>query len=136
MKKSKSDAITGITPTAGASTVKEATGARQVGQRPAISAVPNTIHTPIDGGRVVSDRAYVFINVHPGRTSDVTRALRGIKQIKTIDPCWGKPDIIVVVEVSDQDAMTQLVLSRIHEIDGVSQTETHLVYRLKTSNAA
>jgi hypothetical protein len=28
------------------------------------------------------------------------------------------------------------VLSRIHEIDGVSQTETHLVYRLKTSNAA
>jgi translation elongation factor EF-1beta len=40
------------------------------------------------------------------------------------------------VEVSDQDAMTQLVLSRIHEIDGVSQTETHLVYRLKTSNAA
>lgn len=136
MKKSKSDATTGITPTSGASTMKEAAGARQVGQRPSISTVPNTIHTPIDGGRVVSDRAYVFINVHPGRTSDVTRALCGIKQIKTIDPCWGKPDIIVVVEVSDQDAMTQLVLSRIHEIDGVSQTETHLVYRLKTSNAA
>jgi nitrate reductase NapAB chaperone NapD len=136
MKKSKSDATTGITPAAGASKAKEAAGARQVGQRPAISVVPNTIHTPIDGGRVVSDRAYVFIDVHPGRTSDVTRALCGIKQIKTIDPCWGKPDIIVVVEVSDQDAMTQLVLSRIHEIDGVSQTETHLVYRLKTSNAA
>ena len=136
MKKSKSDADTRIIPTAGASTVKEAAGARQVGQRPAISSVPNTIHSPIDGGRVVSDRAYVFINVHPGRTSDVTRALCGIKQIKTIDPCWGKPDIIVVVEVSDQDAMTQLVLSRIHEIDGVSQTETHLVYRLKTRNAA
>jgi nitrate reductase NapAB chaperone NapD len=136
MKKSKSDAVTRTTPTAGSSAMKEAAGSRQVGQRPAISTVPSTIHTPIDGGRVLSDRAYVFINVHPGRTSDVTRALCGIKQIKTIDPCWGKPDIIVVVEVSDQDAMTQLVLSRIHEIDGVSQTETHLVYRLKTSNAA
>lgn len=136
MKKPKSDSVTRPTPTAGASSMKEAAGSRQVGQRPVIAAVPNTIHTPIDGGRVVSDRAYVFINVHPGRTSDVTRALCGIKQIKTIDPCWGKPDIIVVVEVSDQDAMTQLVLSRIHEIDGVSQTETHLVYRLKTSNAA
>ena len=135
MKKSKSDAITGATPTAGASTMKEAAGARQLGQRPAISAVPNTIHSPIDGGRVVSDRAYVFINVHPGRTSDVTRSLHGIKQIKTIDPCWGKPDIIVVVEVSDQEALTQLVLSRIHEIDGVSQTDTHLVYRLKVSKA-
>jgi DNA-binding Lrp family transcriptional regulator len=136
MKKPKSDAVTRTTPAVNASTGKETAGASQVGQRPSISTVPNTIHTPIDGGRVVSDRAYVFINVHPGRTSDVTRALYGIKQIKTIDPCWGKPDIIVVVEVSDQDAMTQLVLSRIHEIDGVSQTETHLVYRLKASNAA
>jgi hypothetical protein len=27
------------------------------------------------------------------------------------------------------------VLSRIHEIDGVSQTDTHLVYRLKASSA-
>ena len=136
MKKSKSDAVTRTTSTPGASTAKETASIHQVGQRPAISSVPNTIHSPIDGGRVVSDRAYVFINVHPGRISDVTRALHGIKQIKTIDPCWGKPDIIVVVEASDQDAMTQLVLSRIHEIDGVSQTETHLVYRLKTSNAA
>ena len=113
----------------------EAMGIRYVGNEPAIPAVPCTIHAPVDGGRVMSDRAYVLINVLPGRTSDVVRALSGIKQIKTIDPCWGKPDIIVVVEVSDQDALTQLVLSRIHEIDGVSQTDTHLVYRLKDSKA-
>ena len=113
----------------------EAMGIRYVGNEPAIPAVPCTIHAPVDGGRVMSDRAYVLINVLPGRTSDVVRALSGIKQIKTIDPCWGKPDIIVVVEVSDQDALTQLVLSRIHEIDGVSQTDTHLVYRLKDGKA-
>jgi nitrate reductase NapAB chaperone NapD len=99
------------------------------------AAVPCTIHAPVDGGRIMSDRAYVLINVQPGRTSEVVRALSGIKQIKTIDPCWGKPDIIVVVEVSDQDALTQLVLSRIHEIDGVLQTDTHLVYRLKANDA-
>jgi len=110
-------------------------GIRYVDADPAISAVPCTIHAPVDGGRIMSDRAYVLINVQPGRTSDVVRALSGIKQIKTIDPCWGKPDIIVVVEVSDQDALTQLVLSRIHEIEGVMQTDTHLVYRLKASKA-
>jgi nitrate reductase NapAB chaperone NapD len=108
------------------------TGIRYVDGALAISAVPCTIHAPVDGGRIMSDRAYVLINVQPGRTSDVVRALSEIKQIKTIDPCWGKPDIIIVVEVSDQDALTQLVLSRIHEIDGVLQTDTHLVYRLKT----
>lgn len=113
----------------------ETPGIRYVDAASAIPAVPCTIHAPVDGGIIMSDRAYVLINVLPGRTSDVVRALSGIKQIKTIDPCWGKPDIIVVVEVSDQDALTQLVLSRIHEIDGVSQTDTHLVYRLKDSIA-
>ncbi len=36
----------------------------------------------------MSDRAYVLINVLPGQTADVVRALSQIKEIKTIDPCW------------------------------------------------
>lgn len=81
----------------------------------------------------MSDRAYILINVQPGQTSSVVKALSNIKEIRTIDPCWGKPDIITVVEVSDQDALTQLVLSRIHSIEGVTQTDTHLVYKLAES---
>ncbi len=79
----------------------------------------------------MSDRAYVLINVLPGQTSSVVKALGDIKEIKTIDPCWGKPDIIAIADIQDQDALTQLVLSRIHGIEGVTQTDTHLVYRLK-----
>jgi nitrate reductase NapAB chaperone NapD len=107
------------------------TGIRYGGKEPAIPAVPCTIHAPVDGGVVMADRAYILIHVMPGQTGRVVKSLGEIKQIKTIDPCWGKPDIIAVVEVPDQDALTQLVLSRIHTIDGVSQTDTHLVYRLK-----
>jgi nitrate reductase NapAB chaperone NapD len=129
MKKSKSAVPTRPLSSMGTRELTEGADIRYGG------AVPCTIHAPIDGGRIMSDRAYVLINVQPGRTSEVVRALSGIKQIKTIDPCWGKPDIIVVVEVSDQDALTQLVLSRIHEIDGVLQTDTHLVYRLKANDA-
>lgn len=83
----------------------------------------------------MSDRAYILINVMPGQTSFVVKALAQIKEIKTIDPCWGKPDIITVVDVPDQDALTQLVLSRIHAIEGVMQTDTHLVYRLQEAKA-
>jgi DNA-binding Lrp family transcriptional regulator len=133
MKKSKLAVATLPKSPVGTPALTEATGIRYVGHEPAIPAVPCTIHAPVDGGLIMADRAYVLINVLPGRTSEVVRALSGIKQIKTIDPCWGKPDIIVVVEVSDQDALTHLVLKRIHEIDGVSQTDTHLVYRLKDS---
>jgi DNA-binding Lrp family transcriptional regulator len=116
-------------------TLTGASGIRYVGKEPAIPAVPCTIHAPVDGGVVMADRAYILIHVLPGQTSRVVRALGEIKQIKTIDPCWGKPDIIAVVEVPDQDALTQLVLSRIHTIDGVSQTDTHLVYRLKDTKS-
>jgi DNA-binding Lrp family transcriptional regulator len=117
MKKSKPAVAKLPTSSVGTPALTEPTGIRYVGHDPAISAVPCTIHAPVDGGRIMSDRAYILINVLPGRTSDVVL------------------DIIVVVEVSDQEALTQLVLSRIHEIDGVSQTDTHLVYRMKTSKA-
>ena len=83
----------------------------------------------------MSDRAYVLINVLPGQTSSVVKALSQIKEIKTVDPCWGKPDIIAIVDVPDQDVLTQLVMSRIHAIEGVTQTDTHLVYRLKEAKA-
>lgn len=90
-----------------------------------------TTQRPPDGEYDMSDRAYVLINVLPGQTADVVRALSEIKEIKTIDPCWGKPDIFALVEVPDQDALTSLVLTKIHAIEGVAQTDTHLVYRLK-----
>ena len=54
----------------------------------------------------MSDRAYVLINVLPGQTSNVVKSLKEIKEIKNIDPCWGKPDIFAIVEVPDQDALT------------------------------
>ncbi|MDE3018163.1 MAG: Lrp/AsnC ligand binding domain-containing protein [Nitrospirota bacterium] len=79
----------------------------------------------------MSERAYVLINAMPGQTANVILALSTIKEIKTIDTCWGKPDIFTVVEVSDQDALSTLVLAKIHAIEGVAQTDTHLVYRLK-----
>ena len=135
MKKAKSAVTTFPVSSVGTLALTEEASIRYVDAASANPAVPCTIHAPVDGGRIMSDRAYVLINVQPGRTSDVVRALSGIKQIKTIDPCWGKPDIITVVEVSDQDALTQLVLRRIHEIEGVLQTDTHLVYRLKVSNS-
>ena len=79
----------------------------------------------------MSDRAYVLINVLPGQTAEVIKALADIKEIKQIDPCWGKPDIFTIVEIPHQDALTQLVLARIHAIPGVAQTDTHLVYRMQ-----
>jgi DNA-binding Lrp family transcriptional regulator len=74
-------------------------------------------------------RAYVLINVVPGLTSQVIKQLEEINEIKTIDACWGKPDIVALAEGIDQEFLTKLVLTRIHAIEGVAQTDTHLVYQ-------
>jgi DNA-binding Lrp family transcriptional regulator len=133
MKRVKSTAALSVVPKSSpdSPSLTGTPGIRYVDGEPAIPVVPCTIHAPVDGGIVMADRAYVLIHVMSGQTSSVVRALKDIRQIKTVDPCWGKPDIITVVEVADQDALTQLVLSRIHSIEGVTQTDTHLVYRLK-----
>lgn len=92
--------------------------------------LPHMTDTPEAETPVMSDRAYILINVTPGETLSVVRALSHIKEIKTIDPCWGKPDIIAIAEVADQDALTQLVLKRLHSIENVTHTDTHMVYKL------
>jgi DNA-binding Lrp family transcriptional regulator len=79
----------------------------------------------------MTEHAYVLINVLPGQTATVKNLLSEIEEIKRIDACWGKPDLFARVEVSSQEALTQLVLTRIHAIEGVSQTDTHLVYDLQ-----
>jgi hypothetical protein len=109
---------------------------RYSGAEMASATIPHTIHAPETGTSLMSDRAYILINVLPGQTSSVVKALAQIKEIKTIDPCWGKPDIIAVAEIMDQDALTQLVLNRLHGIEGVVQTDTHLVYKLTESPTA
>ena len=77
------------------------------------------------------ESAYVLINVLPQQTANVTKLLEEIPEVKIIDACWGKPDIFTRVEVANQEALTKLVLTRIHAIEGVSQTDTHLVYTIQ-----
>ncbi|MCH8039275.1 MAG: Lrp/AsnC ligand binding domain-containing protein [Nitrospinae bacterium] len=79
----------------------------------------------------MAERAYVLINVLPGQTANVKKLLEEIEEIKTIDACWGKPDLFTRVEVTNQEALTKLVLTKIHAIEGVAQTDTHLVYVLQ-----
>jgi DNA-binding Lrp family transcriptional regulator len=133
MAKQNLKRIPSITPPSKTTKAKsELTGQHDFAiNQPTSGAIPFTIHGPAPGDQGMSDRAYVLINVQPGQTAAVVKALGDIKEIKTIDPCWGKPDIIAIADIADQDALTQLVLSRIHRIEGVTQTDTHLVYRLK-----
>lgn len=73
-------------------------------------------------------KAYVFVNVASGKSAGVAESLRAIEEVKSADVCWGLPDIIVLVEVPDLKGLQELVLGKIQKVEGVDQTDTHIVW--------
>jgi DNA-binding Lrp family transcriptional regulator len=71
--------------------------------------------------------AYVLVSVEPGKNQEVVAALRGVGGVKQAHACWGQPDIFTFVEVADEKALSEAVLTTIQGIPGVRATETHVV---------
>lgn len=74
--------------------------------------------------------AYVLVSVEPGKNEPVVASLRAMPAVKQAHSCWGKPDIFAFVEVENETALAQTVLTHIQSIAGVRDTETHIVVAL------
>ena len=75
-------------------------------------------------------QAYVFVNVRAGWARKIIRDLGEIAEVKSAHACWGRPDILAFVEVAGEPELRDLVLSRIQNLEGVSETDTHIVVRM------
>ncbi len=62
-----------------------------------------------------------------GKSGDVTRALRSVPAVDTVNAVTGPYDIIAVVTAPDLNVIGELIPSRIHTIDGVARTLTCFV---------
>jgi DNA-binding Lrp family transcriptional regulator len=72
-------------------------------------------------------QAYIFVKVNVGKAKSVVEALRQIPEVKSAHIVWGIPDIIAFAETPDYKSLTELVLTRVHAIEGITQTDTRLV---------
>ena len=75
----------------------------------------------------MATRAYVLIQVRAGKTKAVVEALRKVPGIEQVHPCFGQPDIFSFVSVADERALSEVVITKIHTIEGVEETDTHIV---------
>lgn len=75
----------------------------------------------------MATRAYVLIKVKAGKTKAVAEALKKIPGVQQVHPCFGQPDIFSFVSVPDEKALADVVTTKIHTIDGVEETDTHIV---------
>lgn len=77
-------------------------------------------------------RAYIIIKVARGKIAkESLEAISRIEGVRSVHACWGQPgDFIAFAEVADDQALKDLVLTKIHGVDGVTETNTRIVLEL------
>ena len=75
----------------------------------------------------MATKAYILIKVKAGKGKSVLGALKGIAGVEQIHACFGQPDIFVFINVADERAVSDVVITRIHGIEGVEETDTDIV---------
>ena len=69
-------------------------------------------------------RAYVLIQIVPGRVEGVARTLRRMPAVKTVDLVTGPYDLIALLEVFELREFSHLVAGSIGGLRGVTRTTT------------
>jgi DNA-binding Lrp family transcriptional regulator len=75
----------------------------------------------------MATKAYILIKVKAGKTKDVVKVLRKVSGVEQVHPCFGQPDIFSFVNVADEKTLSDIVITKIHTIEGVEETDTHIV---------
>jgi DNA-binding Lrp family transcriptional regulator len=75
----------------------------------------------------MTTKAYILIKVKAGRAKDVLQTLKRLTGIEQAHSCFGRPDIILFVNVEDERVLSDMVITKIHQVEGVEETDTHIV---------
>lgn len=72
-------------------------------------------------------KAYLKINVVPGKEKIIRSALAEIKGIKEAHMTTGSQDIIAIIEMDTFENILKLVLTKLRVIEGITKTDTNLI---------
>jgi DNA-binding Lrp family transcriptional regulator len=75
-------------------------------------------------------QAYVLITATIGKVRQVARDLGKISSVKSVHAVTGPYDIIVFIEAKSLDALSSIVVERIHKVKGVVDTNTAIVVEI------
>ncbi len=74
--------------------------------------------------------AYILIQTEVGKSSHVNEEVRKIAGVTAVDAVTGPYDVIARAEGKNLDTLSQAVLIKIQEVDGVTRTLTCPIVRL------
>ena len=71
--------------------------------------------------------SYILIQLAPGTTKTAVEAISKIKAVKMAHAVTGPFDVVAFVEVPDLTTLSDLILAKIQNIEGVLKTQTAIV---------
>ena len=75
----------------------------------------------------MNTKAYILIETSVGESEDVSKALRQLPGVDTVDTVTGPYDIIAIVSANDLNAVGQIVTREVHTVSGIVRTVTCMV---------
>jgi DNA-binding Lrp family transcriptional regulator len=73
--------------------------------------------------------AVVLMNVEPSMINEVAEALVGIDGVSEVYSVGGRFDIVVIIRVRDNEAMSSIVTENFLKIPGIRSSETLIAFR-------
>ena len=73
-------------------------------------------------------RAFVMIDIHPGKEVEVQKAVQGLDKVKFVYQVTGANDMVAFVDADPYETFATLI-STIRRLEGVKDTDTMLVLK-------
>jgi DNA-binding Lrp family transcriptional regulator len=73
--------------------------------------------------------AIVLIHAERDRINEIAEALGGVKGIAEVYSVAGEWDLVAIVRVADNDAMSDIVTKRMLKVKGITKTTTLIAFK-------
>jgi DNA-binding Lrp family transcriptional regulator len=74
--------------------------------------------------------AIVLLNVARGMVNDVGTQLAELKGVSEVFSVGGRCDLVAIIRVYDNDAMAELVTEKMLNLEGITNSETLIAFRV------
>ncbi len=75
----------------------------------------------------MATKAYILMKVKAGKSQEVLETLKSMPGVEQAHACFGQPDIFGLINAPDDRALSDVIMTKIHTIPGVEETDTHIV---------
>ncbi|HSG18709.1 MAG TPA: Lrp/AsnC ligand binding domain-containing protein [Anaerolineae bacterium] len=74
--------------------------------------------------------AVVLLTVKRGMINEVAETLAGMKGVSEVYSVGGRYDLVAIIRVKDNDALAELVTNHMLLVDGITDSETLIAFRV------